>query len=160
MSDPRRQPIPPGHNDVRASRHPAQFAVMVAAGVFALLGVLGFVPGVTANYQLLSFAGPVPAAMLFGVFAVSVLHNVIHLGLAWLAWIARSSAQRARLYLILGGCVYLVLALYGALITEDTSSNVIALNTADNWLHAGMGVAILGCGILLAWVRTPVRPLR
>jgi hypothetical protein len=48
---------------------------------------------------------------LFGLFQVSILHNIVHLlfGIAGLA-IARTAAQ-ARTYLVFGGAIYLVLFL-------------------------------------------------
>ncbi len=49
------------------------------AVVFLVVGVLGFVLGVTTNYDSMAFAGHESGALLFGVFAVSVLHNLVHL---------------------------------------------------------------------------------
>ena len=36
-------------------RHPVQTAAVVVGAVFLLVGVLGFIPGVTTNYDQLSF---------------------------------------------------------------------------------------------------------
>ena len=47
--------------------------------VFLLVGVLGFIPGITTNYGAMTFAGHESGAMLLGVFRVSVLHNIVHL---------------------------------------------------------------------------------
>jgi hypothetical protein len=41
--------------------------------------VLGFVPGVTTNYDELTFANHHRTAKLLGNFQVSVLHNIVHL---------------------------------------------------------------------------------
>jgi hypothetical protein len=73
--------------------------------------VLGFIPGITTNLGDLSFAGHHSDARLFGLFQVSILHNIVHLlfGIAGLA-IARTAAQ-ARTYLVFGGAIYLVLFL-------------------------------------------------
>lgn len=68
--------------------------------VFLLIGVLGFIPGITQNFDELDFTGHQSDAELFGIFQVSVLLNAIHivLGLAGLA-LSRTAAG-ARSYLI------------------------------------------------------------
>ena len=48
--------------------------------VFLLVGIAGFIPGVTTNlYDGLEFAGNDGTAELLGIFQVSVLHNIVHL---------------------------------------------------------------------------------
>jgi hypothetical protein len=128
----------------------AQLAALVLAVVFLLIGVLGFVPGITTNYGELSFAGHHSEAKLLGVFQVSVLHNLVHLafGVAGLA-LARSVAG-ARLFLIGGGAVYLVLWIYGLVVVDQAGANVIPVNGADNWLHLGLALGMLALGLLLS----------
>lgn len=43
------------------------------------MGVAGFVPGITTDYDRMTFANHHSGAMLLGVFVVSVLHNLVHL---------------------------------------------------------------------------------
>jgi hypothetical protein len=137
-------------------RTSVQITATVVAVVFLLVGVLGFVPGVTTDYDQLSFAGHHSTAMLLGVFMVSVLHNIVHLlfGVAGLA--AARTPRAARLFLIAGGVVYLVLWLYGLLIDHGSDANFVPLNTADNWLHLGLGVGMIALGLLTS--RTVRRP--
>lgn len=122
---------------------------MGAGIVFLLVGVLGFIPGITTNYGAMTFAGHESGAMLLGVFQVSILHNIVHLlfGVAGLA-MART-ARMARLFLIGGGAVYIVLWIYGLIINQETGANFVPFNTADNWLHLILGVAMIGLG---AWL--------
>jgi hypothetical protein len=122
--------------------------------VFLLVGVLGFVPGITSNYDQLSFAGHHSEAALLGVFNVSVLHNIVHLafGVAGIA-LARTFSN-ARGYLIGGGLIYLVLFLYGLVIDRESSMNFVPVNTADNWLHLVLAAAMLALGIALGRART------
>ncbi len=47
--------------------------------MFLLVGILGFVPGVTTDYDGMTVAGHESTAMLLGVFHVSILHNIVHL---------------------------------------------------------------------------------
>src|SRR3954467_13822129 len=97
-------------------RTPVQLAALIVGVVFLLVGVLGFVPGVTTHYDQLTFAGHHSEAALLGIFNVSVLHNIVHLlfGVAGIA-LARTF-NTARAYLIVGGIVYLVLFIYGLVI--------------------------------------------
>jgi hypothetical protein len=131
------------------ARTPVQIAAAVFGVVFLLVGILGFIPGVTTNYDQLAAAGHGSGALLLGVFAVSVLHNIVHLlfGVAGLA-MARTPAG-ARNFLIGGGVVYLVLWLYGLLIDHGSQANFVPVNTADNWLHLVLAVAMIGLGVAL-----------
>jgi type II secretory pathway component PulF len=131
------------------ARTPVQVAAAAVGVVFLLVGILGFVPGVTTNYDQLAAAGHGSGALLLGVFAVSVLHNIVHLlfGVAGLA-MARTPAG-ARNFLIWGGAVYLVLWLYGLLIDHGSQANFVPVNTADNWLHLVLAVAMIGLGVAL-----------
>lgn len=136
------------------SRTAVQTAALVVGAAFLLVGVLGFVPGVTSSFPELSFAGHHSGALLLGLFQVSVLHNIVHLlfGVGGLA-LSRSSAA-AKSYLVWGGAVYLVLWLYGLLIGHGTPANFVPVNTADNWLHFVLGVAMIGLGTVLGRRRT------
>lgn len=136
-------------NRVRAKREPVQLAALAVGAVFLVVGIAGFIPGVTTNYSELSFAGHHSSAMLLGLFAVSILHNVVHLlfGVAGIA-LARTF-HTARLYLIVGGVIYAVLWLYGLVIDHDSSANFVPVNTADNWLHLALAVGMLALGLLL-----------
>jgi Domain of unknown function (DUF4383) len=90
-----------------------------------LVGVLGFIPGITTNFGDLSFAGHHSDARLFGLFQVSILDNIVHLlfGIAGSA-MARTAAQ-ARTYLVFGGAIYLVLFLYGLIVGQESAANFV-----------------------------------
>ncbi|MER8226555.1 DUF4383 domain-containing protein, partial [Streptomyces sp. NPDC094143] len=94
---------------------------------------------------------------LLGIFQVSILHNLVHLafGVAGLA-LSRTAAQ-ARLYLLAGGAIYLVLWLYGVLIDHDSAANFVPVNTADNWLHLLLGLGMIALGALLTRGRHTTR---
>lgn len=129
--------------------------VRIAAGlvgtVFLVLGVLGFIPGITTAYDQFSVAGPGPTAELFDVFAVSVVHNIIHLvlGVAGIASGLVPAPAAAQSYLVVGGGIVLVLAVYGAAaVTVAPYANIVPFNGADNWLHLGMGLGMAALGVL------------
>ena len=113
--------------------------------VFLLVGIAGFIPGLTTNlYEGLEFAGSDGTAELLGIFQVSVLHNIVHglFGLAGLALAATPSG--ARTYLIGGGAIYLALFVIGVIGGGDW----IPVNDADNWLHLLLGAGMIGLGVL------------
>lgn len=132
---------------------PVQKAAFAVGVVFLVVGLLGFVPGITANYDQLTFAGHHSDAALLGLFNVSVLHNLVHLafGVAGIA-LARTF-NGARSYLIGGGVVYLVLFIYGLVIDHDSSANFVPVNDADNWLHLALAVAMIALGAALGRTR-------
>ncbi|GII20891.1 DUF4383 domain-containing protein [Planosporangium mesophilum] len=132
----------------RAGARPLVQRVALTFGViFLVVGVLGFIPGITTNYGSMTFAGHHSGALLLGIFQVSILHNIVHV-LFGLAGVAMSrDSDTARLYLIGGGAVYLALWLYGLVINLGSPANFIPVNNPDNWLHFILGAAMIGLGI-------------
>ena len=124
---------------------PVQNVARLVGIVFLLVGIAGFIPGLTTNlYDGLEFAGDDGTSELLGIFQVSVLHNIVHglFGLAGLALAATASG--ARTYLIGGGAIYLGLFLLGIVGGGDW----IPSNSADNWLHLLLGAGMIGLGVL------------
>ena len=58
----------------------------------------------------------------------------------------------------MGGVVYLALWIYGLVIDQTSSANVVPVNTADNWLHLVLGAGMVALGLLLARTRAPGGP--
>ncbi|MES2971308.1 MAG: DUF4383 domain-containing protein [Patescibacteria group bacterium] len=106
----------------------------VFGAVFLLIGVLGFVPGVTSDGKLL------------GIFDVSTLHNIIHIasGVAAFA-LAASGPKGARTYFQVFGIVYAVVTVVG-FIQGDTVLGLIGVNMADNLLHLVITAVALYAG--------------
>jgi archaellum biogenesis protein FlaJ (TadC family) len=129
-----------------ARRSPAQTVTIVIALVFTLVGVLGFVPGITSGFDSMTFAGHHSDARLLGVFEVSVLHNVVHLLFGIVGILMARTAGAAITYLVTGGAIYFVLFLYGLLIDLDSAANFVPVNDADNWLHLALAVGMLALG--------------
>jgi hypothetical protein len=141
----------------RYAETPMQKAALIVGVVFLVVGVAGFVPGLTSDVGDLHGAGHGSGAMLLGLFQVSVLHNIVHL-LFGIAGVALARTFRAsKLYLIVGGLVYAVLWIYGLVIDKDSQANFVPLNTADDWLHFVLAVGMIGLGVLLGRRRAPRR---
>jgi hypothetical protein len=130
-------------------RTPVQATALVVGAAFLLVGILGFVPGVTSNAGELAFAGHHSGAMLLGVFQVSVLHNVVHLAFGVAGLLLSRGPGSSRQFLLWGGVVYLVLWIYGLVIGHGSPANFVPLNDADNWLHLVLGAGMLALGVVL-----------
>jgi hypothetical protein len=139
----------PSNTRARTRRTAVQIAALLVGVVFLLVGIAGFVPGLTTNFDQLMIAGHESEALLLGVFQVSILHNIVHLlfGIAGIA-LARSVVA-ARSYLVFGGVIYLALFVYGLVIDLNSALNFVPLNTADNWLHLGLAIGMIALGLIL-----------
>ena len=126
------------------ARTPVQSLAALVGAVFLLVGILGFVPGITTHYGDLSFAGHGSGAKLLGIFQVSILHNIVHLLYGVVGLVLAKTANGARTFLVGGGAVYLVLWLIGLVGAGDW----IPVNTADNWLHFGLGAGMIALGLV------------
>ena len=131
-------------------RGPVQQAAMLVGAIFLLVGILGFIPGITTSYGSMEFASHESGAKLLGIFQISILHNLVHLayGVAGLAMGRTASAAYS--YLLVGGAIYLVLWIYGLAVGHDTDANFVPLNTADDWLHFALGILMIGLALLLS----------
>ena len=130
-------------------RSPAQLTALLMGAVFLLVGVAGFVPGITTHYDTMSGAGHHSGAMLLGLFQVSVLHNVIHLLYGVAGVLAARAGKAARLYLLAGGAGYAVVWVYGLVVDQNSSANFVPLNSADNWLHLALALGMVLLGLLM-----------
>jgi hypothetical protein len=127
-----------------------RLAARVVGVVFLLVGVLGFVPGITTDYGDMSFASHDSMAMLLGVFQVSILHNLVHLLFGVAGIVLSRTDSGARAYLVGGGAIYLVLWVYGLVVDQASAANFVPVNTADNWLHLLLGLGMIALGVLLS----------
>jgi hypothetical protein len=111
--------------------------------VFLAIGILGFVPGVTSHYGDLHFAGGSHARLL-GEFRVSIVLNLVHVLIGAFAFVAARPVDVALFSLGLW------------LIGVFAAGGRLSLDTADNWLHFVLGVALLGLSTVAG--RRPVQP--
>ncbi len=129
----------------RARRTTEQTTALLFGVIFLLVGVAGFIPGVTSDLDRLSTIGG-EGAHLFGTFGVNWLENVVHLAYGVVGlWVA-TSAVRSRNYFLWGGAVYGLVWLYGLLIDLGSDANFIGVNEAANWLHFALFVVMVALG--------------
>ena len=131
-----------------------KFAYIFGA-VYVLVGLIGF--AVTAGVEFAATEGN----LLFGLFEVNPLHNIVHLlvGAAFLIG-ARNGPMAARATNMSIGAVYLLLGIVGLFMEPGNSANILALNGGDNALHLFTGVAALGVAMYAAGEMTTRRTTR
>lgn len=119
---------------------PNRLVGTVFGAVYLLVGLSGF--AVTGG---VGFASTEGNPLL--VFDVNPLHNVVHLAIgAALLLAARRSVAAARGANTTVGAVYLLVGLLG-LFLVGSGANILALNGADNVLHLGSALLLLGVGL-------------
>ena len=116
-----------------------QKASMAFGVVFVLIGLLGFVPGVTIDADNGN-------KLLLGIFEVNTVHNLVHIASGVVALIAATSASYARLYFQVFGVVYGLVTVLGFMMSPVLG--LIPVNHADNLLHVVITVAALYLGFL------------
>ncbi len=102
--------------------------------VFAVVGVLGFVPN--------------PLVGEAGIFATDRNHNLVHLLSAVVFAIAATRGAGTTVAVMkIFGIVYLAVGILGMTMGQDGSLlGLMHINAADNYLHLVLGVVIGGLG--------------
>lgn len=126
-----------GEADLTLLRDPQQVFALLFGAILVVVGVLGFVPDVVTD------------GLLLGIFGVNALHNVVHILTGLLGLVLGYYAGGASLFNKVGGVLYLVLFLVGAVAVALGSGLFLNLNWADNLLHLGLAilVGVVGFGI-------------
>ncbi len=79
-----------------------------------------------------------------------MLHNIVH-GLFGVGIIMSRTRAGAKNFLIGGGVIYFVLVVVGLFIAnKEEAINFVPINTADNFLHLGLGIGMVALGVLLS----------
>ena len=106
---------------------------MYAAGVvFILIGIIGFIQGDS----------------VLGIFAVDMIHNLVHLASGVLALVFASRGENAaRKYALVLGIVYALVTVLGFLTGEGKVLGLISVNQADNFLHLVLAIVFLAIGL-------------
>ncbi|MEW9872521.1 DUF4383 domain-containing protein [Arthrobacter sp. HS15c] len=140
----------PHAHGVHFGRADVQNAGMGVGILLIVVGILGFIPGVTTQYSELMFLGPDSHAMFLGLFQVSMLLNIVQLAIGAAGWTMSRTEHGARNFLLGAGALYIVLAIFGLSVGVGSAANFLSLNMADNWTHLVLGVAMIACGWLLS----------
>ncbi len=114
-----------------------KMVAQVFGWVLLLVGILGFVPGVTTQ-----------AGLLLGIFQVDTVHNIIHLLTGAVGiFAAYGGYGSAKTYFQVFGVVYALVAIMGFFVPDGGKLlNLFAINTADNLLHVVIALLALYLG--------------
>ena len=133
-------------------RSTVQTLAMLMGAVFLLVGILGFIPGITTHYGRLTKFGDTGAKLL-GIFGINIVENIIHLLYGVAGFAMARTWEGARTFLIGGGVIYLVVWIYGLVVNGNNGGNIIGINTPANWLHFVLGIAMIGLGLITGRAR-------
>jgi hypothetical protein len=117
------------------------FCLLVGAGLIAG-GVLGFLFG-GSGFDV----GSDVRGDDFIIFEVNGWHNVVHIATGAFLVLMSMRAATAAIGALIFGAVYAVIAVWG-FVDGDDVVNLVATDTADNWLHVGLGAAGVLVGLL------------
>ena len=105
--------------------------------VALLIGILGFVPGISSGVS--------DSGYLLGIFAINPLHNVIHIltGLVGIFAGYYAGGAYARTYALVFGVVYALVTVLGftPLVMDGSLLGLIPINLADNLLHIAISAS-------------------
>ncbi len=107
--------------------------------VILALGILGFIPGIVSGMGL-----------LFGVFLVSILVNIIHIAGGLVGIESAMSVPAAKLYFKIIGLVFAIVAVLGF------TNIVFTANLAVNILHTVLALVALYFGFMPTEEKAPV----
>lgn len=118
---------------------------MVFGVVFLLVGLAGFFP-TPPPPNAPPLAVPHGHGMMFGLFPVNTLHNLVHLLFGALGVAAWAGVMSARSYFQLVAISYVVLTILGMIPATQTLFGLAPLWGNDIWLHAllAIGAAYFG----------------
>ena len=99
-----------------------------------------------AIYILAGIVGFILESPLFGLFEVSALHNIVHIGLGALLLYASTSTRTAIMANRGVGGLLVVLGILGFFVPEGFG--LVPLGGNDIWLHLASGAVLLAGGFL------------
>jgi hypothetical protein len=123
----------------------ARTVALILGVVYVLVGVLGFIPGITAQGG--DFADmPSASGAILGIFPVNVLHNVVHLAIGAALLYGSTSTPLAIVVSRVIGVVYLLVGVIG-FFSADTFG-LMPIGGADILLHLASAAVLLYIGFM------------
>lgn len=104
--------------------------------VFLIVGVGGFIPGLTQPHDHPGLMVEAASGLELGLFPVNVLHNMVHILFgAWGLFAARTF-DAARSYARVVAIAYGLLTVMGLIPATNTTFGLVPIYGHDVWLHA------------------------
>jgi hypothetical protein len=99
--------------------------------VFIVVGLLGFLHN--------------PIVGKHALFAANAAHNFLHI-IVGAVLLASAKLGNSKMTLLVLGIVYILIGVLGYLMMKDKMFGLIAVNTADHYLHIVLGVFLIAGG--------------
>lgn len=110
--------------------------------VFLAVGLLGFVPAfLVAPFEQPALGVDAFHGLLFGIFPVNAIHNLVHIAFGVAALVMSQDIARSRLFNRATAWIYGVLAVIGLLPGLNTLFGLMPLHGNDIWLHGVIALA-------------------
>jgi Domain of unknown function (DUF4383) len=123
-----------------SARYVRYFALVYGI-VFLLVGIAGFIPGLTTPPEAGADVAVATAfGRLFDLFPVNVLHNLVHIAFGVWGLAAYRTLSAARIYARSVAVIYAVLTVMGLIPVLNTTFGLIPLYGHDVWLHALLAI--------------------
>lgn len=114
-----------------------RYFALIFGIVYLLVGILGFVPGLlTPAMGMENVTVDANYGLLFGLFPVNVLHNIVHAVIGLAGIIAFRTFAASRTYAAVVAVIFAVLTIMGLIPALNTTFGLIPLFGNDVWLHA------------------------
>lgn len=104
--------------------------------LFLLVGIGGFIPGLTQPHDHPGLAVEAGSGMELGLFPVNALHNLIHILFGAWGLLAARTFGTARTYARVVAIAYAVLTVLGLIPATNTTFGLVPIYGHDVWLHA------------------------
>ena len=116
-------------------------AALIFGVFFIIAGIGGFIPGLAPAHG--------DGRMLFGIFMVGPVHNVVHIASGVVALVcAMMGAGAARKYFQIFGIVYALVAVIGFFYGNTPILGMMEHNVADIGLHIAIAAVALYLGFM------------
>lgn len=123
------------------AKSPNRLLGIIFGAIYIVIGLVGFFT--TTGVSFFAKDGE----LLLGVFEINPFHNTAHLLIGILLLVAGLAGFRAaKMMNTTIGVLYLILGIIG-LFVLDSTTNILALNTADNILHFVSALLLIGFGL-------------
>jgi hypothetical protein len=120
--------------------------------VFLLVGIAGFIPAlVTPIHTTHDLAIEAGHGLLFGLFPVNVVHNLIHIAFGIWGLAAYRTWSSARLYARSVAIIYAVLAIMGLIPVLNVVFGLAPIHGHAVWLH----VVLAAVAAYFGWAVKP-----
>jgi hypothetical protein len=123
----------------------ARTVALVLGVVYVLVGILGFIPGITSQGGDFGDMQSATGAIL-GIFPVNVLHNIVHLAIGAALLYGSTATALAIVVSRVIGVVYLLVGVIG-FVSPDTFG-LMPIGGADILLHLATAAVLLYIGFM------------